>query len=197
MLQFCCEQLNGLTRHIIANLELSKLDILEYFTISVVKAYQHPVFIFLLKAALLYGLWFLLYDLWLVGLIDNWVIQNSIYFTGKLLTVLGHEMYTHGRVVGLTEFSGLWIGNSCNGVPLFALFSGFIIAYPGQWLRKLWFIPLGVMIIHFLNILRIAALVLIQGYAPDSLDFNHTYTFTLFDICCHLWALDVLGQKKD
>ena len=145
------------------------------------RPYQHPMFIFLLKALVLYLLWVLLYDLWLSpqGLLDNWVIQNSIYFTGLLLGLLGYEFESVGRLVGLPNVSGLWIGNSCNAVPLFALFTAFIIAYPGPVIKKLLFIPLGIVIIHFLNALRIAALVLLQLHAPGTLDFNHTYTFTI------------------
>jgi len=85
------------------------------------------------------------------------------------------------RTIGIDGTHGLWIGDPCNGLTLFALFTGFIIAYPGPLKKKLWFIPVGIIAIHFINIIRIVALSLIVYYFPDPevLDFNHTYTFTL------------------
>ena len=59
------------------------------------KAYQHPVFNFLLKAAGIYLFWVLLYDLWLspAGWLDSWVIQNNLYFSKALLLAVGYEAH--------------------------------------------------------------------------------------------------------
>jgi exosortase/archaeosortase family protein len=73
---------------------------------------------------------------------------------------------------------------------LFALFAIFILSFPGRWLRKLWFIPLGIAAIHAANILRIVSLLLIQLYfGEEALKFNHDYTFTVFvySIIFALW----------
>ena len=45
---------------------------------------------------------------------------------------------------------------------------------------RLWYIPLGLALIHLSNLIRIASLVLILLYSPESLAFNHDYTFTIF-----------------
>ena len=42
-----------------------------------------------------------------------------------------------------------------------------IIIYPGIWKRKLWFIPLGMIIIHFTNILRIVLLSVVSINKPE------------------------------
>jgi exosortase family protein XrtF len=83
------------------------------------------------------------------------------------------------RTVGIDGTHGLWIGDPCNGLTLFALFAIFIVAYPGPWKHKLWFIPVGITVIHFLNVMRITALCIIVMKRPEWLDFNHTYTFQL------------------
>ena len=82
------------------------------------------------------------------------------------------------------------VGPSCDGVVLFALFAIFILSFPGRWLRKLWFIPLGIAAIHAANILRIVSLLFIQLYfGEEALKFNHDYTFTVFvySIIFALW----------
>ena len=72
---------------------------------------------------------------------------------------------------------GVWIGEPCNGVKIFGLFSLFILAFPGSWKKKLWFIPLGIFIVHTANAIRIAALTIISAENQEALDFNHNITF--------------------
>ena len=88
-----------------------------------------------------------------------------------------------------SNYRGIWVGDNCNGFKLFSIFSIFIIAYPVNWRSKLWFIPLGLGIVHLANIIRIMSLILINDSHPEYLDFNHDYTFTIFvySIIFGLW----------
>jgi exosortase/archaeosortase family protein len=74
---------------------------------------------------------------------------------------------------------------------LFALFAGFVVAFPGKIKNKLWFIPLGILIIHLTNIIRILALAIIAYKSPNYLEFNHNYTFTVsvYIIVFALWMI--------
>ena len=47
---------------------------------------------------------------------------------------------------------GVWIGEPCNGIKIFGLFTIFIISFKGKWSKKIWFIPLGILCLHFLKI---------------------------------------------
>jgi hypothetical protein len=40
-----------------------------------------------------------------------------------------------------TTNTGVWVGDECNGFKLFSIFSIFVIAFPGSWKTKAWFIP--------------------------------------------------------
>jgi exosortase family protein XrtF len=90
--------------------------------------------------------------------------------------------------IGIDGSTGVWVGASCNALTLFFLFAVFVFAYPGHQKSKLWFIPMGIITIHVLNILRVVALALISFYKPDYLAFNHTYTFT-FIVYCYIFFL--------
>ena len=81
--------------------------------------------------------------------------------------------------MGIDGTHGVLIGAPCNGLNLFALFAGFIIIFPGKIIQKLIFIPIGILIIHVINIFRLVALALVVLYKPESLEFNHKYTFTI------------------
>ena len=158
---------------------------------------QKPVLRFLLTASGLYLLWYILYDLWIhpAGWLDNFIIKNSILLSKFVLSFAGYGVFISDRLIGIENSGGVWIGDPCNGVALFALFAGFIIAYPGKASMKLLFIPLGILSIHLLNVLRIISLLLIQNYAPSVLDFNHTYTFT-FLVYGYIFILWMIWVKK-
>lgn len=140
---------------------------------------------FLLLFLGMYTAWKLLYELvihpW--GVLDTLVINDSSLWAIWVLDTLGFETFQgdHAtiRTIGLQGSHGLWIGDPCNGLTLFALFSLFILAYPGSWKHKLWYIPLGITLIHAMNIIRIASLCIITKKSPEMLDFNHTYLFQI------------------
>ena len=155
---------------------------------------------FLISALMLYALWYVVYVLWLHPWkkLDLWVIDNLISISSAILTFFKYDLinfpYTDKlRTIGIDGSHGLWIGDPCNGLTLFALFAGFIIAYPGRILWKLIYIPIGLITIHFINVLRIVGLSLVTFYCPQYLNFNHTYTFTLLVysyvfLLWYLWA---------
>ena len=140
-----------------------------------------PLIRFLVSAVIVYVFWYLLYDLWLhpQRVVDNVVIDSTIKVSEIVLNILGFAVFTKDRIIGIEPTQGLWIGDPCNGISLFALFTGFIVCYPGKLKIKLLYIPFGIITIFFFNVIRVVALVIIYLYSPASLDFNHTYTFTI------------------
>lgn len=131
----------------------------------------------------IYALWMMLYE-WAIhpwGKLDTLVINDSSLWALWLLKTLGFETFLGDnetiRTIGIAGTHGLWIGDPCNGITLFALFSVFIAAYPGPWKHKAWYIPLGITLIHTMNIVRITCLCIITLKKPEWLSFNHTYLF--------------------
>lgn len=86
---------------------------------------------------------------------------------------------------------GTWIGEPCNGIKVMGLFAIFIIAFPGPWKHKIWFILVGVLIIHIANALRVSGLTIISAKWPQYLDFNHNVTFQvlIYGIIFAMWYL--------
>lgn len=147
----------------------------------------NPFIRFLLFAGVLYLGWYWLYHDVInpAQLLDKAVIDNLVYLSSNVLSGLGYDLIPEPpeayqiRTVGIDGTYGLWIGDPCNGLNLFALFTIFIACYPGNWKNKLWFIPLGIILIHLINVLRIVALCIIVKIDYKYLDFNHDYTFTV------------------
>ncbi len=116
--------------------------------------------------------------------LEDIIIDNLVQLTEGALKLLGYELIQYPdelfkNRVGIAGSSGVYIGEPCNGFVLFILFLSFITAFPGSINHKLWFIPIGIILIHFINFLRVCALVLILRSHPDWLSFNHDYTFTI------------------
>lgn len=134
--------------------------------------------------------------------LDFWLINSIIDSSEKLLQIMGYTLLESNLLyqyhMGIEGTSGVVIGNPCDGLSLFILFTAFLVIFKGKWWFKLLFISGGIMIIHFLNVIRVSSLALIVKYAPGSLDFHHSYTFTLFVYACIflLWVLRIKIYQK-
>jgi len=145
----------------------------------------------------LYLLWKILYHYILEpwGKLDTLVINDSSLWSLFFLKHLGFETFVGPnptmRTIGIDGTLGLWIGDPCNGLNLFAFFTAFIIAYPGSWKHKLWFIPAGITAIHFMNVIRITLLCIVVLKKPSWLEFNHTYLFQIimYGFIFFLWFI--------
>ncbi len=151
---------------------------------SLRRTWEDPLLRFLLLACVLYAGWYLLYERLLhpAGSLDRAVIDNLMWLSGNTLESLGYELIPEpggddNRYIGVQGGSLLWIGDPCNGVSLFAVFSIFLFAYPGPWKHKAWFLPIGLLSIHLLNMLRIVVLCIVVTVDYELLNFNHDYTF--------------------
>ena len=151
---------------------------------------------FFTYAAVLYVAWFLLYELVIKPYtdIDEKFIGVIINQASFILRLLGFTTYQQRedmdlQIMGIDGAHPIWIGSPCNAISLFAFFTLFVLAFPGNAKSKLWFIPTGILLIHITNLLRVIGLVLINFYAPEYLDFNHTYTFTIlvYALIFSLW----------
>lgn len=129
-----------------------------------------------------YVAWFVLYDLWLLpdGRLDAWLSHKVASLSAGLLSGLGFEVAHSGRVISVADAIGVEVANGCNGLTTVGLFIGFVLAFPGQWQRRLWFLPLGVGIVLVANIMRVATLALVQVHWTTSFDALHSFGATTF-----------------
>jgi exosortase family protein XrtF len=157
---------------------------------------------FLVTLFSFYIIWYFIYDLWLHPneKLDLFVIDITVNTSKWVLERFGYLVFTGAdRLIGVDGSGGLWIGDNCNGIALFALFTGFIIAYPGIWKRKAGYILFGIILIELLNVTRIVLLAILDTYSRSWTEFNHTYTFTIVIYACifllwMLWTNKISGK---
>lgn len=137
--------------------------------------FESPWGRFLIKSVTIFGVWFVLYDLWLLpdGRVDRWVSLFIVDMNARLLSALGYEFWVVDRAIGLVGSNGVLLVDGCNGLEVLGLFMGFVVAYPGSWRDRAWFIPAGISLIFVVNIFRILTLLLLQSFKPDWFDFLH------------------------
>ncbi|GAB3581037.1 exosortase X [Hymenobacter daeguensis] len=155
---------------------------------------------FIVVAIAMYLVWFFGYEQWLApdGRLDAALCIQISRTSMALLKVFGFDASLDKAYASVLLMNGqpaVIVGPPCNGLVLYALFGGFVLAFPGPWRRKLWFIPAGIALIWVLNVLRVAALALNQEYAHQSVDFNHHYTFTFIVYSC-IFGLWMLWAKR-
>lgn len=171
------------------------------------KIRQNKFYFFILKALALYSLCYFLYEFVIKKYtkLDQLFVRKIINLCSWILEQFGYKTFASRdvddmQVMGIDGSNGVWIGGPCNGITLMFLFAVFVIAYPGSIKNKLWYIPLGIIAVHALNIIRIVGLAIIALHDPYSLDFNHTYTFTFiaYSFVFMLWMIWVnkLSETK-
>ncbi|MFC5270527.1 exosortase X [Adhaeribacter terreus] len=155
---------------------------------------------FLGTALALYAVWYLCYDLWLFpdGRLDTWLSEQEVFLSDYGLRLFGYQASHSDTTLFINTYPVVLVGNPCNGMVLFALFAGFIIAYPGPWKAKLFYVPVGIFLIYLLNVLRIMALALNSFHSRHTLEFNHKYTFAFVVYACifGFWMLWIKRYAK-
>jgi exosortase family protein XrtF len=164
---------------------------------------NRPLLSFLGKVLAVYGMWYVAYDLWLLpdGRLDAWLSTNVAWVSGEILSAVGFEPSGTGRSLRLPGVAGVYVADGCNGLTTIGLFIGFVVAYPGKMVRRLLFIPLGILAIYATNVLRVIAMVLAQKYWPAAFDPLHTFGLTaiFYVVVFALWVLwaNVGGEEAE
>jgi len=121
-----------------------------------------------------------------VSSILNW---SDLETSTKPLTDAPKIALLTGEKVSLNLYEG------CNGMNVMILFIVFLISFSGNNKALYWFIPVGFLIIHIFNLLRIIGLYFVAEQLPDYLYFTHKYLFTGF-IFLAVFLLWIVWIKK-
>ncbi len=162
-----------------------------------------PFFVFLLKFFLVYAGLTILYKLYLnqfenplVYEVDG-LTQMVADQTQKLLQLLNFDciLQLHDRESSVKLIlNGKYLSRvveGCNAVSVMILFVAFVVAFTGKLKHTLFFIVSGIVVIHVLNVLRIALLNIALLYYPESQEILHGVIFPLFiyGVVFALWVI--------
>ncbi len=168
-----------------------------------------PTILFLVKFFALYLVGNLLYGAYVTDWyprpdpMTTWVTHQS---ADALNLFFGWEVkaYEHGTkpttyiASEIKPYVSVYEG--CNGLNVAVVFLSFLLAFGPYKKSMLWFIPLGLLIIHISNVARIVLLALVSEHLPGFLYFTHKYLFTafiyLFVFLLWIWWVMKLAKPK-
>lgn len=144
------------------------------------------VVFFLLRFLSVFGGFSLLYAVW----IKSYGLEADPFswFVGyNLQGLLGSENLRLYPIEGYAAIGLDYLGSNsvslfegCNGIAVFILFFAFVFAFKGRWSDLIWFVPLGIVVIHLFNLARLVALIMLAEQGHDALfHFMHKYLFSL------------------
>ena len=151
-----------------------------------------PFFVFLFKffavyagLTIAYQLYLKQFDNLLVFEVDD-VTQLVANQTQQLLLFLNYEcsllMHTNQASIRLSleHVYVARIVEGCNALSVIILFASFVVAFSGKIKQTIAFIVLGSLLIHILNVVRIALLCIALLYYPEQEHLLHGVVFPLF-----------------
>jgi exosortase family protein XrtF len=93
-------------------------------------------------------------------------------FEGEIQVSRVSMIYSDGKAI-------MNIADECNGLELFILYFGFLLAMPASIKRKIWFGLAGIFIIHAVNVIRCVGLGLLLMNWDTYFDIAHHYIFKI------------------
>jgi len=127
----------------------------------------------------------------------GWVFNQSAWIEQHILNI---SLSVWDRTMYFENGNQITINGSCAGDKQILQFMLLLMIYPGLWKHKLWYIPLGMVIVHFTNILRIVLLSLVLIHKPDWWDFAHDTVLRamFYVVILVLWIIwvELINQKE-
>lgn len=157
-----------------------------------------PTILFLVKFVAIYLIGNFLYGLYVTAynphpdIATHWVSDH----TARVLTICGYpteiqDLPNHPTTtLNYNGQSILAVYEGCNGINVMIVFVAFVVAFGPMIKAMLWFLPLGILIIHLMNLARITLLFWVSIYMESMMYFTHKYFFTaiLYVVVFILWV---------
>ena len=100
----------------------------------------------------------------------SWFVSHV---TGYLIKTINNTIYFPNG--GYIE-----VEKSCSGLKQMYEWLALMLLFPGPWKHKIWYIPVGMIIIHLENILRIIVLSVVVVHWPAHWSFIHMWVMRPF-----------------
>lgn len=126
--------------------------------------------------------------------------------------VFDASLWINRRILGLhitvEEPNIMWFANggyvqvneSCSGLKQFYQILVLFVLFPGPWKHKLWFIPMGMAIMHLVNVFRIVILSIMVLWKPEYWHFTHDWIlrpgFYVVIFLLWVWWIEKFRQKQ-
>lgn len=168
-----------------------------------------PAFLFLAKFLAIYFIGNLIYGIFIESFRDkpDPLTWSATKQSAVVLNLIGFETSAVINPLAPTVFlkennkTVLNVYEGCNGVNVMIVFVAFLFAFRGSLRTLLWFLPLGILVIHAANLARICLLFYSAIYNEQYFYYFHKYFFTailylIVFILWGFWAIRLYNKKS-
>ncbi len=125
----------------------------------------------------------------MAGLMDGLarsVMEQTIWLWNNLA---GYGVIADGKLAIFPSGYDIRIGRSCSGMKQIWQFILLMVIFRGPWKHKMWFIPIGAILVHATNLLRIFLTGVLSMNHPEWMKFAHdnVLRWLFYLIICALW----------
>jgi len=130
-----------------------------------------------------------------ISSILDWVIRMLLISCSWVLNnIFGIKSIINGELLELPNHFKIHMLPGCSGFQQFFLVIMIFTLYPGPVNHKIWYIPLGIIIIYILNTGRFIGISIYSNWHPDHFRFVHDWVFRPF-IYFAIFLLWVIWDK--
>lgn len=165
-----------------------------------------PTILFVVKFLGIYLIGNILYGFYITSYYPTadpateWVTHQTAGILNKIdPPVVAYKKVNKAMVIIKQAKPIVGVFEGCNGINVVIVFLAFVIAFGPVHKYMLWFLPLGILIIHLTNLFRIGVLFFISRDYPHHLYFFHKYFLTAFiyGVVFILWFVWLRLHKKE
>jgi len=121
--------------------------------------------------------------------LSQWTNQAVFWFAGLFPGT--ENLSINDTLISFTDSNfRLRIIWGCTGVKQLYIFIAIIALYYGPWKKKLWYIPLGCILLSAFNIIRITAILFLTHHHSERFEFLHDqlFRYMYYGIIFLLWV---------
>jgi exosortase/archaeosortase family protein len=125
------------------------------------------------------------------------VLDMSLWINRSILGL--HITLEEPNIMWFSNGGYVQVNEGCSGLKQFYQILVLFVLFPGPWKHKLWFIPMSMIIMHFVNVLRIVILSIMVLWKPEYWHFTHTWIlrpgFYVVIFVLWVWWVEKFRQK--
>ena len=149
-----------------------------------------PVFDVIIFAIIIYGFHLLWWNAGLKHFLNQYAafketenfLAHQVFLPSAWFVkhVIGYDINTINNTLYFPNNGYIAVEGACSGLKQMYQWITLMLLFPGPWKHKIWFIPSGLIVIHFQNILRIIILSIVLMHWPAYWDFIHLWILRPF-----------------
>jgi len=129
----------------------------------------------------------------------NFMVQHLSYAISEVLFFFGSDVMQRNNILIFENRNAVRIIWGCTAIKQAYIFFCIIAFTRGSWKNKLWYIPLGLLVVHLFNLFRMTIIVAMTKNYPEWFHFLHDFLFkyTFYGVIFLMWLLwDEVLRKK-